>query len=325
MPDTYFSAAPDWTWWIVPYFFIGGIAGGAYFISALLVWFGRAEDRPVIHAGFYIATIGAVIGGILLILDLGRPERFWHMLFLNQDLPRLAFKSYSPISFGAWGLMGFGAIATASALGAAAAERRFGLRPFPWLNRGPFWKALVALGGFFGFFVAGYTGVLLTVTNRPVWADSPMLGMLFIASAASTAAATLILVGRRRFHTATIEWLSSFDAAVLVFELLVLIAFLATLGAAIDAWLGWWGAVLLVGVVLAGILVPLALHWRPRWFDAYGRRDAGRRGVWLARLSAERKVASAVLVLVGGFLLRLAVIMASEGIEHARLVRETLP
>ena len=314
IPDTYFTAAPDWTWWIIPYFFIGGIAGGAYFISALLVWFGRPEDRPVIHAGFYTGLIGAAIGGILLILDLTRPERFWHMLFLSERFPALAFKAWSPISFGAWGLMGFGAIATLSALGAAAEEGRFGLRPIPLLHRGAFWKALVAFGGVFGFFVAGYTGVLLTVTNRPVWADSSFLGMLFIASAASTAAATLILLGRRRFHPGTVDWLSRFDAGALVFELLVLVAFLATLGAAFEAWIGWWGVVLLLGVIIAGILVPLALHWRPGWFR--GR---------LSRLAARPKLASAVLVLVGGLLLRVAVLMASHGIGHARLVRDALP
>ncbi|HSH44836.1 MAG TPA: NrfD/PsrC family molybdoenzyme membrane anchor subunit [Longimicrobiales bacterium] len=319
MPDTYFTAAPDWTWWIVPYFFIGGIAGGAYFISALLVWFGRPEDRPVVRAGFYIATIGAIIGGILLILDLGRPERFWHMLFQNQEFPALAFKGYAPISFGAWGLMGFGAIATLSALGVLAEQRRFGLRPIPGLGSGPLWKALVAIGGLFGFFVAGYTGVLLTVTNRPVWADSQFLGMLFIASAASTAAATLIVLGRRRFHEGTVEWLSRFDAHVMVFELLVLVLFLATLGGAFEAWLGWWGVVLLLGVVVLGILVPLALHWRPGLLR--GRAGEGRFSRWLR----DPKLAAAVLVLVGGFLLRLAVIMASHGIEHARVVREGLP
>lgn len=308
-PDTYFTAAPDWTWWIVPYFFIGGIAGGAYAISALLVWFGRAEDRPVIHAGFYLGALGAAIGGLLLVLDLGRPERFWHMLFLSEEFPALAFKWWSPISFGAWGLMAFGGVATLSALGALAHAGRFGLRRIPWLDQGPFWKALVTIGGALGFFVAGYTGILLTVTNRPVWADSDLLGMLFLASGASTAAATLILLGRHRFHAGTVDWLSRFDASALVFELLVLIAFLATLGGAFEAWIGWWGLVLLIGVVVAGILVPLALHWRPAWFARW------------RRMSTHRKLASAVLVLVGGFLLRLAVIMASHGIEHARVVR----
>lgn len=313
IPDSYFTAAPDWTWWIVPYFFVGGIAGGAYFIAALMVWFGRHEDRPVVHTGFYIAALGAAIGGILLVLDLGRPERFWHMLFQSERFPLIAFKAWSPISVGAWALLAFGAIATASALGAAAEKRRFGLRPIPWLHKGPFWKALVAVGGLFGFFVAGYTGVLLNVTNRPVWADNQLLGMLFVASAASTAAATLLLLGRRRYHAGTTDWLARFDASALVFELLVLVAFLATLGAAFEAWLGFWGAVLLLGVVGAGILLPLALHWRPGWFHRLGP------------LGDRPELAGAVLVLVGGFLLRLAIIMASHGIEHARVVRGALP
>ena len=36
MSDTFFSGAPHWTWFIIPYFFIGGLAGGAYFLAALL-------------------------------------------------------------------------------------------------------------------------------------------------------------------------------------------------------------------------------------------------------------------------------------------------
>ena len=36
--DTYFTVPPDWTWYIIPYFFIGGIAGGSYFIAVLLDW-----------------------------------------------------------------------------------------------------------------------------------------------------------------------------------------------------------------------------------------------------------------------------------------------
>jgi len=60
-------------------------------------------------------------------------------------------------------------------------------------------------------------------------------------------------------------------------------------------WLNSWGA-LLVGVVLAGILLPLALHWRPRL---------------LGRLSIP---ARAVLVLIGGFLLRVVIVLSAEGV-----------
>ena len=57
-----------------------------------------------------------------------------------------------------------------------------------------------------------------------------------------------------------------------------------------------WGLVLLVGVVWFGILAPLRLHMQ------------------------RRPVASAAkLVLLGGFLLRLATIFASEGVDRYRV------
>jgi Polysulphide reductase, NrfD len=30
--------------------------------------------------GYYVALVGIIISGVLLIIDLNRPERFWHML-----------------------------------------------------------------------------------------------------------------------------------------------------------------------------------------------------------------------------------------------------
>jgi formate-dependent nitrite reductase membrane component NrfD len=71
---------PEWEWWIVFYFFFGGIAGGAYFTSAIIELVGGPEDRPIARMGYYIAFPLAVICGILLILDLGEPLRFWHMI-----------------------------------------------------------------------------------------------------------------------------------------------------------------------------------------------------------------------------------------------------
>ena len=78
--STYFSAPPDWGWLIALYFFFGGLAGGSYFLASLIDLFGRSEDRPLSHLGYYIAFPCIVISGLLLTVDLGRPERFWHML-----------------------------------------------------------------------------------------------------------------------------------------------------------------------------------------------------------------------------------------------------
>ena len=208
MSDTFFTGSPHWTWFIIPYFFVGGLAGGAYFLAATLEWFGRPEDRPVMHTAYSLAFWGAIISGALLTFDLGKPFRFWHMLFQSDNVPHLMFKSFSPISFGAWAILLFGACALVS-----------------WRTKAPgtVTKLVAAVGGLLGFFVAGYTGVLLTVTNRPIWADSPWLGALFLASGASTAAAALLLLAPRRGATAnSIAWLESFDTRALVVELLIL-------------------------------------------------------------------------------------------------------
>src|SRR5216110_575475 len=234
MSDTFFSGAPHWTWLIILYFFVGGIAGGASFLAAVLDWFGGPEDRPVARSGYNVAAVGAIVSGALLTIDLGRPLRFWHMLFQSANLPAVMFKGWSPISFGAWAILLFGLLSVLSALGARAEEGRLqmpALRAVGGVVRGGVAKLVAGVGGLLGLFIAGYTGILLSVTNRPIWADSPWLGALFIASGVSTGAAALILLAPARGASErTLGWLSSFDAKALVVELLVLSAFIVSLG-----------------------------------------------------------------------------------------------
>jgi protein NrfD len=300
MSDTFFSGAPHWTWFIIPYFFVGGLAGGACLVAAALDLVGGPEDRPVVRTGYNVAALGAIVSGALLTIDLGRPLRFWHMLFQSANLPAVMFKGWSPISFGAWGLLLFGLFSVLAALGGMMEEGRLhnpALRAVGGVVRGGLAKLIGVVAGSFGFFLAGYTGVLLSVTNRPIWADSPWLGALFLASGASTGAATLILLAPRRGATVqSLARLSAFDTNALVVELLVLVLFVVSLGPVNRVWLGFWGVVLLVGVVGLGILAPLRLH------------------------AQRRPLASAAkLVLLGGFLLRLATILASEGIDRYRV------
>jgi formate-dependent nitrite reductase membrane component NrfD len=302
MSDTFFTTSPHWGWGIVFYFFIGGIAGTGFLLASLLHLFGRAADRPLARLGYYTAFIGAVVSGLLLTVDLGRPLRFWHMM-VESNTGRPMFKSWVPMSVGVWGLLLFGLFTFLAAL-AALSEDRPGVRalqsaPVRALRRSGPALAIAVLGSIFGLFLAGYTGVLLAVTNRPIWADSSLLGLLFLLSSASTGAATLMLlaVWRRAGHPASMHWLGWFDRWVLVLELLVLIAFLITLGSVARAVLSWWGVLLLLGVVGAGIVVPLFL-------------ERGRR-----LRSAQHLVRSASLVLLGGFLLRVVVLLSSAEIH----------
>jgi formate-dependent nitrite reductase membrane component NrfD len=297
LPSTWFTSPAHWRWLIVTYFFVGGLAGGSFFLAALIDLFGRAEDRPLARLGYSIAFPAVVVSGLLLILDLTRPSRFWHML-IESNTWQPMFKWYSPMSLGAWTLLAFGAFALAGFLAALADTRR---GRGDWARRlrppGVAGTLVAVLGGVLGFFVAGYTGVLLAVTNRPIWADTTLLGLNFLLSAASTSAALMLLLAwRHRGRTSGIHALTRFDALVLVLELIALVALVASLGAAARAWLNAWGALLLFGVVGAGIVLPLALHARARPFA----RDL-------------RVPLAAALVLLGGFLLRVVVVLSSEG------------
>lgn len=297
MPDTFYTTAPHWGWLIVVYFFVGGIAGGSFFLAALLDVFGTSRDQPIVRAGYVVALIGAVVSGIVLTVDLHLPLRFWHML-IQSETGWPMWKYWSPMSTGSWGLTMFSGFAFLACLGALYDWGWLSWRPLRALRRPGLKHFIAILGGLCGFFLAGYTGVLLSVTNRPLWADTNWLGVLFLLSGASTAAAllTLFALGYGTRAHATLEWLSRIDTGTLVLELVVLIALVVSLGSVIRIWFNVWGLLLLLGVVGAGMLVPLALHWYPHV---------------LGRLS---KPAAATCVLVGGFLLRTVIVLSSEGV-----------
>lgn len=308
MPDTFFSGPPHWRWLIALYFFIGGIAGGCFLLAALLQFFGRPEDRPIIRIAYYITFVGVVLSGLLLIIDLDRPDRFWHML-IQSKTGRPMVKYWSPMSVGVWGLLVFGLFATLAALGALSEA---GKVKWGWASRlmqRPLATVIAIGGGIAGFFLAGYTGVLLSVSNRPIWADSSWLGLLYLLSAASSAAAVLILLARRRRlgDATSLGGLERFDKYVLILELVAIVAFLVSLGSAAQAFLNAWGVVLAI-VVVAGILAPLMIE--------FGRLTQFRGRALTAGTAA-------ALVLVGGFMLRIATIFPSEQVrvEGARVER----
>ena len=83
---------PIWRWEIVWYFFFGGLAAGCYVIASLAALFGSREDRATARTGYYLSLLALLPCPILLIKDLGRPERFLNMLRM--------FKAKSPMSIG---------------------------------------------------------------------------------------------------------------------------------------------------------------------------------------------------------------------------------
>ena len=79
---------PAWSWYIIWYFFVGGVAAGAYVMAAVADLFGREEDRRVARTGYVLAFPLALVCPILLTLDLGMPPRAFYMFRLfNLESP----------------------------------------------------------------------------------------------------------------------------------------------------------------------------------------------------------------------------------------------
>ena len=276
--------APEWEMYIVWYFFLGGIAGGAYFAAAIADNFGGRRDREIARIGYFIAFPLALICGALLILDLGTPSRFLNMLRM--------FKFWNPMSIGSWGLGAFGAFAFLSAvLSLGDSEARLALR-----------RNVAKVGRVFGFFLAAYTGVLLSTTAQPIWGDSRLMGALFLASGASTGLASIAVVSYFKGANLGESWskLKKADSFAMVVELVLLFALVLMLGPAADPVtkgrfaLPFWG-----GLVALGLVVPLAL--------SFVKAGAGKE-----RTAGGTLAIASVLVLIGGFLLRYVIIMAGQ-------------
>ncbi len=185
----HFVQPPQWTWYILFYFFFAGIAGGSYVLATLLRFGSDPRDEPAARLGFYVSLAAIVVCPILLTADLGASwSRFWHMLIdTTPGNGGLNFKYWSPMSLGVWALSVFGIFAFISAADAWFADRR-GEPGLPT----PIGRVLMIVGSLLGLFVASYTGVLLSVSNQPVWSDTWALGGLFITVLIAGGAARLL-------------------------------------------------------------------------------------------------------------------------------------
>jgi formate-dependent nitrite reductase membrane component NrfD len=256
---------PTWKWFIPLYIFIGGLGGGVALIGGLADLFGGRRHRATVRRARYIALVAALISPVLLILDLGRPKRFHHMLRV--------FKVSSPLSVGTWILLVFGLTSGVQAA-RQAAEDSFIIRRESWLGRLARLlpsKPLSLAQALLGMGLGGYTGILLAATAIPLWATAGLLlGPLFLATAvASGAAALALLAGLRRTSSdddgeadearAEVETLATIStAAQLGLEVAREAMTSHTIGKPLRR--GRWATIYRVGAIGGGMLMPLALR-----------------------------------------------------------------
>jgi len=89
-PAAYGSYIP-WGMWVAAYVYLIGLSAGAFLISALVYVFDVRRLEPVGKLALFTALI-ALIGALLIIwLDIGHMERFWHVYVYGRPVSMMAW------------------------------------------------------------------------------------------------------------------------------------------------------------------------------------------------------------------------------------------
>lgn len=273
------------------YLFLAGAGAGAY-LTAAFVEAKYPESRKMRLAGRIMAPVFLGIGLVLLMVDaeagLHNPLRFFGLI-MNPG---------SVMTLGVYFICAFMPIACVVAL-------------LDFLKRTiPRW--LVYLGVAAAFAVAAYTGFLLGVVQTfPLW-NNAILPILFVVSALSAGLAATSLVGliadRERFEH---MWLIKKGHVILsVVELIVLVTMLVIVATGSSAGAtsvnalvsGSYAPAFWMGLVVLGLIVPFCIEGYPVFIT---------KKVETSTTSFVLSVIGEAGVLVGGFLLRLLVILAA--------------
>ena len=285
-----------WGPMIAWYLFLAGASAGAFLTSAF-VEVKYPESVKMRVAGRIIAPIFLGIGLVMLMLDaeagLHNPLRFF-WLIANPG---------SVMTLGVYFICVFMPVALVSALLEVLKK------PVPkWLT----WIGIV-----FAFAVAAYTGFLLGVVKAfPLW-NNAVLPILFVVSALSAGLAATSLVGllvdRERFEQ---MWLikkshvilSAIEMVVLA-TMLVIVSAGSVEGAASVYSLvagqyapAFWG-----GIVLLGLVAPFIIEGYPVFIT---------KRVETSMTSMVVSVIGEAGVLVGGFMLRLLVVLSALPVQY---------
>lgn len=288
-PPTYHdrpALKPSLYGWLVGlYIFIGGLAAAAQILATAADLIGLRGGAGVILGGRVLALAGAIAGGVLLIIDLHTPKRFFNMLRIFRPTSPMSIGTYVLMTFGFWSL-------------AALISQLFG----------PHWLTLVCAGisSIAGWFMTSYTASLLAATSTPLWAAAPRsLAVRFAGSAMATGGAALCIIALT-LGSPLAHPLVAIAVAALGVELVASIVAQFTYGA--RGVIGPlrdlpWGPLHLIGVQLCGDALPIGLY------------------VWAMIVSSPLAALIASLcALGGGFLMRGLMFMA--GNESARRPRD---
>lgn len=283
---------PIWGSIIAWYLFLAGLGAGAFATSAFLGW-RHPEATSMRKVGHVIAPVVVAVGLVLLMVDaeagLHNPLRFFYLLS----------------NFGSvmtWGVV-FLSLFMVVAIAALVLDI---------LKKNvPTWLDIVGVA--LAFAVAVYTGALLGVCNTfPLW-NNALLPILFLVSAMSAGAASVLLVAvvKHADEFNRVGVLKKFHFCLPIIELALVVSLLfitsfnspAGFESVMNLVVGEYALPFWLGLVVIGLIMPTALETWLLFFTAKEFEES-RKAHWISFVSD-------VGVLVGGFLLRLLIVAAA--------------
>lgn len=288
---------------IALYLFLGGLAGGILFLSAIFNSFVIPGFAGVFAFPVFISLICVAIGCVFLVVDLGQPGVFW----------RVWTTATSIIKWGATFLV----IAAVFALLFFLAFIGDAWPIFAGLSNllKPAADFFLLVAGFFGLCIMMYTGIMLSTLKAHAFWATPALPVLFTISALSTGCAAIVLsIGGWPIETTletlvvsevVLEILHTVDIILVITELIVLLTMVlsflgagnVTAKAAAKRWVcGSYAPLFWVGMICLGLVIPLIMY--------IGGAH-----------SAASQVVAPILVLCGGCLLRFMVVNTDDRAE----------
>jgi polysulfide reductase chain C len=192
-----------WGWLIVTYLFLAGAGSGAFLAAVACDLLAPDWSKALARAGSLAAGPLIAIGTFCLVFDLEAGFwQPWRQIYLVANLSSMI----------TWGVIILSLFIPIAFLYAAA------LNEITFVGRiaKRYVRHLEIIGSVLAVATAGYTGVLIAVVNGvPFW-NTPMMPVLFMASAMSTGLA-VAMIGAAILDISTIRTLSNFALGHVIF------------------------------------------------------------------------------------------------------------
>jgi hypothetical protein len=200
------TQAPAWHGLVAWDMLFNGMTTGLFLVAALSELVAPAVFTPVAKVGYVVALVVLLADLACLVLDLGDPLRFHHMLRV--------LKPGSPMSVGTWCLTAYSLPLTVAAA--------VSVLPGGWASLEGIRRLAIIVGLLPALGSAVYKGVLVSTTAQPGWRDARWLGGYLTSSAVMLGCAQMLVLASLMGYESAAAMLRPALGVLLILNLIAL-------------------------------------------------------------------------------------------------------